>query len=67
MTAMRKAVEDELDLQGRGKTKDARTKVGGSAYDLGHGTSSSPPSRRTNTSTLPMLALTCQESASRWV
>ncbi len=29
MTGMRKAVDDELDLQGRSKTKDARTKVAG--------------------------------------
>ena len=36
MTGMRKAVDDELDLQGR-KSKDARTKVAGSSYDLGHG------------------------------
>ena len=28
MTGMRKAVDDELDLQRRGATKDARTKVG---------------------------------------
>ncbi len=36
MTGMRKAVDDELDLQGR-KSKDARTKVAGRSYDLGHG------------------------------
>ncbi len=36
MTNMRKAVDDELDLQGR-KDKDARTPVAGSDYDLGHG------------------------------
>jgi aconitate hydratase len=36
MTGMRKAVDDELDLQGR-KSKDERTKVAGSSYDLGHG------------------------------
>ena len=37
MTGMRKAVDDELDLQARGKSKDARTKVAGTPYDLGHG------------------------------
>jgi aconitate hydratase len=37
MTGMRKAVEDELDLQGRAATKNARTQVAGTRYDLGHG------------------------------
>ena len=37
MTNLRKAVDDEIDLQGRGATKNVRTPIPGGKNDLGHG------------------------------